>query len=258
MANSTANFFSHKQKGNLKALPRNSAVPLYQQIQDSIIDKIRSGEWARGEKVPSENTLADDLGVSRMTINRALRELTRSGYLERVHGVGTFVAEPPRHASLIEIQNIADEIHARGKVHRADLWHLQAEQAQGEVAQRMEVTPGTTVFHILMLHFQNDVPIQLEERRVNPQLVPNFLTTDFSKITPTQYLVSLYRPDEMEHIVRAIMPDEEMQEMLAITAAEPCLRLSRRTWKNGTVVTQADFTYPSTRYDLGARYSTNT
>ncbi|MCV6605496.1 MAG: histidine utilization repressor [Porticoccaceae bacterium] len=246
-----------QQPSNLKALPRNSAIPLYQQIQNTIVDKIRSGEWAKGEKVPSENTLVEDLGVSRMTINRALRELTQRGYLERVHGVGTFVAEPPRHASLIEIQNIADEIHAQGKTHRADLWHLQAEQAQGEVARRMEVAPGTTLFHIVMLHFQNDVPIQLEERWVNPQLAPDFLTTDFSEITPTQYLIGLYRPDEMEHIVRATLPDEETQEMLAIPATEPCLQLSRRTWKGDAVVTLVDFTYPSTRYDLGARYSTN-
>ncbi|WIO74645.1 histidine utilization repressor [Porticoccaceae bacterium LTM1] len=248
---------NQKQEPNLSALPRNTAVPLYQLIQDSIIQKIRSGEWGKGEKVPSENTLVEDLGVSRMTINRALRELTQRGYLERVHGVGTFVAEPPRHASLIEIQDIADEIRAQGKNHHADIWHIQAEQAHGDVAERMEVKPGTEVFHIVMLHFQNDVPIQLEERWVNPSMAPEFLTADFSATTPTQYLINLYRPDEMEHIVRAILPDEEMQEMLAIPSTEPCLRLSRRTWKNGAVVTLADFTYPSTRYDLGARYATN-
>ncbi|MGS2724672.1 histidine utilization repressor [Porticoccus sp. GXU_MW_L64] len=245
------------QASNLKALPRNSAVPLYQQIQDTIADKIRSGTWAKGEKIPSENALVEDLKVSRMTINRALRELTQQGYLERVHGLGTFVAEPPRHASLIEIQDIAEEIRAQGKTHRADIWHLQAEQADAEIAQRMEVPAGTTLFHIVMLHFQNDVPIQLEERWVNPQLAPEFLAADFAAITPTQYLISLYRPEEMEHIVRAILPDEETRDMLAIPPDEPCLKLSRRTWKNSAVVTLADFTYPSTRYDLGARYATN-
>ena len=69
---------------NLTTLPRNSTRPLYRQIQDSILDKIRNGSWPPGEKVPSENTLVEDLGVSRMTINRALRELTQQGYLERV------------------------------------------------------------------------------------------------------------------------------------------------------------------------------
>ena len=238
-------------------VPRNSKRPLYQQIQESILDKIRSGEWPPGEKVSSENTLVEELQVSRMTINRALRELTHRGYLERVHGVGTFVAEPPRHASLIEIQDIAVEIRNQGKVHHADIREINTRVAGNAIAERMEVASGSELFHIVMLHFQNDIPIQLEERWVNPKLAPGFLTTDFSSITPTQYLISLIRPDEMEHIVRAIMPDDEMQEVLAIPATEPCLRLSRRTWKNSTVVTTADFTYPSTRYNLGARYSTD-
>ncbi len=241
---------------NLEALPRNTAKPLYQQIKDAILDKIRRGEWLAGAKVPSENTLVDELSVSRMTINRALRELTQQGYLERVHGIGTFVTAPPRHASLIEIRDIAEVIQASGNTHRSDIRLLQEENADTATAERMEIEVGTPVFHIVMLHYQNDVPIQFEDRYVNPELVPDFQSVDFTQHTPTEYLISLFRPDEMEHIVQAVLPDEEVCEMLAIESGEPCLKLLRRTWVKGAVVTTVAFTYPGNRYDLGARYST--
>jgi GntR family histidine utilization transcriptional repressor len=61
----------------------------------------------------------------------------------------------------------------------------------------------------------------------------------------------------MEHIVRAISPEQNVAEMLAIPPGEPCLKLSRRTWVNGVVVTFANFTYPSSRYDLSSRYNTD-
>ena len=75
-------------------LSGDQSIPTYQQIKDAIRDKIRNGDWTIGQVIPSENQLAEQLGVSRMTINRPFRELTEEGYLRRVHGLGTFVAEP--------------------------------------------------------------------------------------------------------------------------------------------------------------------
>jgi len=237
------------------ALPQNTSQPLYQQIKDSIRDEIRSGNWLPGHKIPSEHTLVSDLGVSRMTVHRALRELTRDGYLKRVHGLGTFVSEPPAVVSLIELRNIADEIHARGKSHHAEVQDFSERQATPELATLMELRPGARLFHILLSHYQDGIPIQLEDRYVNPHWVPQFMAVDFNLTTPGDYLLGLFRPDEMEHVVQAILPDEQMCELLAIDAAEPCLRMQRRTWKQGTVVTLATFIYPGSRYDLAARYT---
>ena len=131
---------------------------------------------------------------------------------------------------------------------------MQREECTAEVAERMEVEIGADAYHVIMLHFQNDVPIQIEDRWVSARMVPEFLDVDFSSISPTQYLIDRFRPDEMEHIVKAKMPDEDLQEMLVISEQEPCLRLSQRTWMEGYVVTCVDFTYPSSRYELGSRY----
>ncbi|HEY7766070.1 MAG TPA: GntR family transcriptional regulator, partial [Aestuariivirgaceae bacterium] len=86
-----------------------TAEPLYRQLKDRIRAQISSGEWQPGSRVPSEYELVAQYGVSRMTANRALRELMHDGYLNRIRGLGTFVREPPHHTSLIELRNIAEE-----------------------------------------------------------------------------------------------------------------------------------------------------
>lgn len=239
-------------------LSGDNSVPLYRQIRNAIVAKIDSGEWPPGHMIPSENRLAAELGASRMTINRPLRELTAEGLLRRVHGLGTFVAEPPRQASLIELRSIADEIRAQGKTHRAEVLALDERAADAAIAARMGVQPGTPLFFAEVVHYQDEVPIQLETRWVNPAKVPGFLDVDFAATTPTAYLVSQVRPDELEHVVHAILPDAATAGRLAIAATEPCLKLARRTWEKGVIVTAADMVYPGSRYALGARYAPGT
>lgn len=229
--------------------------PLYQQIKNIIQNKIRDGDWNAGQKLPSEYQLVNALGVSRMTIHRALRELTQEGLINRVHGIGSFVADAPRHASLIELKDIAIEIQQSGKRHTSRVLSLSREAANAEIAIKMQVAVGKQLFFLHAVHSQDDIPIQLESRYVSPDSMPDFLQQDFSRATSTSYLLKQFRPDEMEHIVRAVMPDEQAQEILLIEPGEPCLQLSRRTWKKHQVVTFVTMTYPSNRYELGARYA---
>ncbi len=239
---------------SLADLQGDNSLPMYQRIKNTIQQKIRNGEWPPGTQTPSENQLASDLNVSRMTINRPFRELTAEGVLRRVHGLGTFVAEPPRRASLIELRSIADEIKMQGKTHRSEVLSLDELPATDLAARRLGIQVGTPLYHIVVTHFQDEVPIQVEDRYVNPVFVPDFMQVDFTRITPTEYLMNLVKPDEMEHRVQAIMPDKRLMTRLVIPEDEPCLRLIRRTWKAGSIVTSVFLTYPSSRYELSARY----
>lgn len=233
------------------------ARPKYQQIKDLVRQRIRAGHWAAGRRLPSENEWVDQLGVSRMTVNRALRELQQEGHIERVHGVGTFVATPVAHASLIELKDIADEIAQRGRRHRAHVVRLRMESASRGLADQLDIDIGNDVFRAVLVHFENDVPIQVEDRVVNPALAPAFLEQDFTRVTPTAYLMHCFRPDEMEHRVQAVMPDSALAKRLQIERDEPCLRLTRRTFIERRVVTHVALTYPGSRYDLVARYTTD-
>jgi len=74
-------------------IKKDTYVPLYQQVKDAIYNKIIEGSWAPGELIPSDRTLSEEMGVSRITVIRALKELTDDGILRRERSCGTFVAE---------------------------------------------------------------------------------------------------------------------------------------------------------------------
>ncbi len=230
-----------------------AARPLYQQIKDRIVDKITTGEWLPGKKIPSENQLVRELGVSRMTVHRALRELAQDGRLQRVAGVGTFVAEPRRHASLMELRDIAEEVCDAGAVHRARILRRKKVRLDAVLAERMELEIGHEVDHVALIHYRDELPIQHEERWVDPKVVPDFADCDFTTTTPSEHLLKTISADEIEHFVKAELAAADICRALAIESTEPCLRLERRTWNAGRLVTYAILTYPGSRYDLGGR-----
>ena len=233
------------------------AAPRYQRVKEHILARIQSGELVPGNRVPSENELVDALKVSRMTANRALRELSEAGILDRVPGVGTFVKEPQARASLMELRNIADEITARGHQHMARIISRETVKAHAAIAEEFELPPDSLLHHIVILHHENGLPVQLEERHVNLALAPDFATQDFTRITPTQWLVENLPVDELEHTVEAQMPKPQRARILNINTDEPCLCLHRRSWSGGRIVTVADLIYPASRYALYSRYRTS-
>ncbi|GAB1422416.1 GntR family transcriptional regulator [Anaerolineales bacterium] len=78
----------------MEIMDRNSPIPLYYQLKNVLLNKIREGEWAIGELIPSENRLQQDYDLSRTTVRQTLAELVSEGYLIRKRGRGTFIAEP--------------------------------------------------------------------------------------------------------------------------------------------------------------------
>ncbi|WP_419901696.1 histidine utilization repressor [Kiloniella sp.] len=229
-------------------------VPLYQKVKGYIIDHIRSGEWETGFQIPSENELTQSLDMSRMTIHRALRELTADGWLMRVQGAGTFVAEPRPQSAVLSLQSIADEVRARDNDYTNQLISLDEEKATPYIAGVLELELGAPVFHSVIIHKENGVPIQLEDRYVNPQSVPDYLSQSFQDVTPYDYLINVAPLSNAEHTIFAIAPDNTQAELLEIEPQTPCLLLKRRTWSEGKAVTYAKLVHPGDRYSLGGTF----
>jgi GntR family histidine utilization transcriptional repressor len=224
-------------------------------LKERIVARIASGELAPRDRVPSENELVESFSVSRMTANRALRELHDEGYVERIAGVGTFVADLRAASHVLEVRNIADEIAVRGHRHAATEIRKSRQHARGEIAKVLQVEPGSDVYHVLIVHSENDVPVQLEDRHVVAELAPGFLDHDFSVSTPSACLSAIAPLQEAEQVVRAAMPNAAVRGYLAMDEAEPCLVVVRRTWAHGRVVSFARLHHPGSRFELTGHYT---
>jgi GntR family transcriptional regulator, histidine utilization repressor len=228
--------------------------PLYLQVKRHILDNIGSGKWATSARVPSENDIVKSFGVSRMTANRALRELRDEGVLVRIAGVGSFVADRHAHAHPLEIRSIADEIRERGHVHRAEIVSLERIRAVAELAEDFGIAARSELFCSVIVHSENDRPIQLEERYVSPKLAPDYLKIDFNVTTPHDYLTKVAPLQEAQHLLRAVMPDDRTRKYLAMRRDEPCLLMIRRTWTAGQIASVARLYYPGSRYEMSGRF----
>ncbi|ENX72354.1 histidine utilization repressor (plasmid) [Acinetobacter baumannii] len=236
------------------SMDQDEPLPIYQRIKKIIQTKIYEGSWKVNEKIPSESEFVKQLGCSRMTINRALRELTQEGLLVRIQGVGSFVAEGQGHTALFQISNIADEIMARHHLHRAEV--LKLEQIQADAAQSlvMGCREGTDLFHSIIVHYENNIPVQLEDRLVNAALIPAYLQQDFLSITPHAYLMAHAPISEGEHIVEAVLATVQEAKWLKMSKTEPCLLIRRRTWSDKNLISSARLTYPGSRYHLEGKF----
>ena len=221
-------------------------------IKDHICKMIESGQWQQHEKVPSENELAEQFSVSRMTARRALQELTEQGLLIRSQGAGTFVATFKSQSSLLEIRNIADEIQQRGHEHHSIQIELISVDVNNEIAILLGLKESESVFYSEVLHFENNEPIQLEQRYVNSKLVPQYLQQNFAQITPHEYLSTEAPLTEATHEIEAILAQKEVCLLLGIDAHIPCLQVKRRTWSSQGVVSLAILTAPGNKYRLGS------
>lgn len=226
----------------------NKRQPAFQTIKTHILNKIHEGEWAEGVLIPSEETLAREFGVSRMTVNRAVRELSDEQIVKRIQGSGTYVAQQKYQSTLVEIRNIADEIEDRGHKHRSELHCLERVKVGELLAPRMGLRADQMVFHSVVVHFENEQPIQVEDRYVNPMVAPGYIAQDFNSLTPNAYLMRMAPLQGVHFEIEARLPPSHIREMLNIPVTEPCLVLQRQTQSMGQVASVAVMWHPASRH----------
>ena len=227
-----------------------TTTPRYKAIEEFLLARIHSGAYPVNHQIPPEEQLARDFAVSRMTANKAINNLVQQGYLLRQAGLGTFVTDRKAESSLHEVLNIASEVRGRGHVYSNDVIRCEAVAADDEVALRLGLRLGAEVFHSILVHRENGVPIQLEDRFVNPRWVPHYLQTDFARQTPNEVLVASCPISDVEHVVEAMLVEPALAAWLEIDPAAPCLSVIRRTWSDEHLISYARLIHPGDRYKL--------
>jgi GntR family transcriptional regulator, histidine utilization repressor len=227
----------------------------YLRVKQHLKDGLAAGTWAPGALMPSEAELVSRFAVSRMTVNRALRELQAEGLVERVQGVGTFAAQLHSVSSTLNITDVHDEIVARGHTHTARV-HLQREEpAAPALAAQLGLAPGSPVFHTLIVHLENGVPLQCEDRYVNPAQSPGYLGADFTRTTPTHVLFETTALWRAQFHVEAARPTRQEAQLLGVADTEPCLVVVRRTFSREAPITLARLVHPGSRYTLHGEFT---
>ncbi|GAB3279432.1 histidine utilization repressor [Parahaliea aestuarii] len=228
------------------------SIPQYARIKEALRRRIEHAELRPGDRVPSENQLVAEFGVSRMTARRALLELADEGLLQRTQGLGSFVADLRPMSSISQIRNIAEEIRQRGHHHSCRVIALDELPAPPELAAHMGLVEGELLYHSVLVHLEDALPLQWESRHVTASLAPGYLQQDFSQTTPSAYLSAVAPLAEADQTVEAVLPEAPVAEALAMAPGEPCLKITRRTFSHRGVVSLAQLLHPGNRYRLGS------
>ena len=231
-----------------------AAAAPYARVKQHLKEQLARGRWPPGARMPSEAELVAQFGVSRMTVNRALRELQAEGLVERVQGVGTFAAQLHRVSSTLTIRDLHSEIVARGHRHHAEVHLARQEPAGAALAARLGLAENAPVFHTLIVHHENGVPLQCEDRYVNPACAPGYLGVDFTQTTPTHYLLEVAPLWEAQYSIEACAPTAREAKLLGIARGEPCLIVVRRTVSRGVPITLARLVHPGSRYQIDGQF----
>jgi GntR family histidine utilization transcriptional repressor len=229
-------------------------LPAYEQVKAFIKAQISRGAWRPGDAVPSEAALQQQFGVSRMTVNRAVKELAVEGVVTRVQGSGTVVAQLHRISSTLAVRDIHEEILERGHTHSSTVLGMESLRADAALAMTMKLRTGSKVFHSVQVHFEDGVAIQFEDRYVNPAAAPQYLDVDLTQVTATHYLLEHAPLTEASYSIEAALPTTVEAKALGINQSAPCLVMKRRTISGTQVASFARLVYPGVRYSFSGNF----
>ena len=257
-------------------------TPAYQRIKNAILDNIHSGKWQAGNAISTEMALAEEFGVSRMTVNRALKELSEERVLERRQGSGTFVAQQQFNHTFVEVRNIAQDLKSANRDYQAQVVSkraITASMLDDELRRKFDIdvsdnalddnaldTRALTVplatdncedsdeapilYEVKIIHFADGQPMQFEERWVDAVKVPEFIEQDFRVVNTSDYLIVKSPLERGSYTIRALAASEEVAQALQIALHAPTLVLCRQTYSAGQVVTFVKMWHAGERYQF--------
>ena len=243
------------------------AIPAYQLIKNAILDNIHSGKWQAGNAISTEMALAEEFGVSRMTVNRALKELSEERVLERRQGSGTFVAQQQFNHTFVEVRNIAQDLKSANRDYQAHVVSkraITASMLDDEMRGKFDLDTAVVssdsedtciseiavLYEVKIVHFADGQPIQFEERWVDAKKVPQFLEQDFSVVNTSDYLIAKSPLERGSYTIRAVAAPDEIASALQVAPQSPTLVLRRQTYSAGRVLTFVKMWHAGDRYQF--------
>ena len=241
-------------------LDRASAVPLYFQIYQQLLDQIHSGTLQPGHPIPSEPELASSLGVSRMTARQAMKALCDAGVAYSQRGLGTFVSGSKQVKTSSELLSFTQETKSRGSRPLSRVLAFEEVAADGEVAGALHLAPKATVFRLKRVRIADSVPMSVEEcflpRKLCPNLLENFdPRTSLYQVLSQEYGIRMTAADE---VAEASLAHAEEARLLQIKKGSPVFLLTRISYaESSRPVEFVRSIYRGDRWKLVSRLTVN-
>ncbi len=238
-----------------KTRSRPAPMFLHQRILSDIQNKILSGEWLAGRRIPVEHELMKQYQCSRMTVSKVMTRLAHAGLIERRRKVGSFVGRPQSQSAVLNISEIKTEVSALGLPYSFEILQRVKRRATRDDRALLETGDSPFVMEVLCRHMAGAQSFCLEHRLINLLAVPDAATETFAELPPGAWLLRKVPWMLAEHRIRAASPTPAAAELLNIKPGTPCLVVERTTRGKGPVITQVRLTYPGHVHELVASFT---
>lgn len=213
-------------------IDKSQPIPLYYQVKESLLEKIKRRQFNVGDLIPSESELQESYQVSRITIRRAVQELVQEGHLYTQQGKGTFVSKPKASQELNLITSWAETVTALGMHPESKIIHFSEEQASLNIANMLDVPIDEKVLRIERVRFADNEPICIMTNYLVPEFMPGLLQKGLQgeslyEILERKYNIVLSRAEET---VEARAAKTKEAALLNIRRGAPLLYATRVTY----------------------------
>ena len=209
----------------------------YQAIRQAALDRIQSGEWPLGTRIPGEADLAEEYGCARTTVNRALRALAEEGLVVRKRKGGTRVCATPVRKAKFEIPIIREQVEASGATYGHSLLQREISVPPEAIIERLRLPPNTDALHLKTLHQADGTPFALETRWVNLLAVPAIRDAPLDNMSANEWLVQTMPFSSGDVTFAAVNAPDNVADALQTTPGTALFITDRTTWLADQVIT---------------------
>jgi GntR family histidine utilization transcriptional repressor len=203
-----------------------------QSIADEVRRRIVELKWREGERIPDEADLAVEFSAARATVNKALQVLADEGLLDRRRRAGTRVVVNPVRKATFSIPIVREQVEDAGLIYSHRVVAQRLSPIPVHIAVRLGLPEGERLVHLRAVHYADGKPYQLEDRWINPHVVPGLEHAGFRDLNANEWLVRNAPYLRAEFSFSAENADRRDARLLQTRQGQALLILHRTTWND--------------------------
>ncbi len=234
-------------------LAQGNSEPLYHQLKNVLLSKVRSGEWKLHSQIMSERELCSEYGVSRTTTRRAITELVDRGWLYTVAGKGTYISDPPLQQALKSMTSFSEDLKSQGISVHSKVLQAERLEANSYLADKLALKLYSPVFCLKRVRFAANIAIALQTAYLPEHLCPSLLRQDFSEASLYKTLRTLFNLSltQGHTSIKALLATDEQRAALNLPKHSAVLKtVAVNHLRDGTPIEYCESIFHGELYEL--------